>query len=115
MDYRDIIAQFLEELGQDPEALEMLRGQPVSVWTKVICDYANSQFLAEVPRDKLYRQVYGWLKYHITERKPAKGDKQDEEWYERKLASNDKAFWISERRFRRIESDTVAKITEIER
>ena len=113
MDYKDIIAQFLEELDKDPEALELLRGQPVNVWTRVICDYANKLFLAEVPRDKLYRQVYGWLKYHVTERKPVR-DEQDKKWYERKLASKDKAFWISERRFRRIESDVVAKIAGIE-
>lgn len=109
MDYKDIIAQFFEELDKDPEALELLRGQPVNVWTRVICDYANKLFLAEVPRDKLYRQVYGWLKYHVTERKPVR-DEQDKKWYERKLASNDKAFWISERRFRRIESDTIARV-----
>jgi len=113
LDYRDIIAKFLEELDKDPEALELLRGQSISVWTRVICDYANSQFLAEVPRDKLYRQIYSWLKYHITERKPVK-DKEDETWYERKLKSNDKAFWISERRFRRIESDVIARIAGIE-
>ena len=114
MDYRDIIVRFLEELDKDPDALGMLKGQPVSVWTRVICDYANKNWLAEVPRDKLYRQVYSWLKYHVTERKPVR-DKQDREWYERKLAGSDRAFWISERRFRRIESDVVARVAGIER
>ena len=110
MDYRDIIVRFLEDLDKDPEALEMLAGQPVSVWTRVICDYANANWLAEVPRDKLYRQVYSWLKYHVGERKPVKDEKA---WYERKLKSKDKAFWVSERRFRRIESDAVAKVSGI--
>lgn len=104
MDYRDIINQFMKEVESEPVLLEKLRGKPVCVWTRVICDYADLKELTKTPRVKLYRQVYSWLRHRITyEPKPAK----DREHPWGKLDPRKKAYWITEARYTRIEVEAV--------